>query len=654
MSCDRATFEKLLIDATNVRAQMSLRHQFTYAPLRGLGWMYGNEFLMATDPDGVQLLRTEDGIQLYREGQELLRTVGTRAWIFASGQDTFDPPMQAHLAALRFPGLLGLMCRREIAEAIPTALWAGTITASKAAGRATWVLSAEPEDPRELCAIEIDQQTGVLLGAATGCERILAESVEFSDGFEIDRWTGDVQEFRSNIGIPANEPRTDSEVAVDTSAIPGFLDHLPPAPEHPRRLRVYVSESTLEGQLPDYRVGQTVELSLSFRMAKPPIPGLATTRRVWVHYQDAAPRVSNDRAYWLVELIGDGWRADALVDTPVLGYADVTGYFVLGDGWSRKAPTRAGVVGVVAILHDAQSRTYLQDVTDTNEAVKTQQLMVREAVVDVDLDEAEVPDVDKQLFDGAQAVVGESYAAQLDRRRPVARMWDVDTGRYLGQTLIPVRVGAQIRLRTLEGQIVADSDEKRFQLCPDQTVAKFDDSHQSQQPQEDWRLPAPWVLNRIQHEGLATVSTPEHMVATGLAVKDAGQTTVISLPPAPMSIASAVRVGERIIVDRWQEVLEVDLAGNVLNVTARHPLDPGWGSVDKLAFYPAATQLRFHDRATGTLVAGLDHADGERVEVSVATADEIRAFIGGEAAQLCVWRAGKWERTRLEQAPEEI
>lgn len=215
------------------------------------GWAISGHAFFFTDPSDLTVVRNGRELHIHRDGVDLLRRAAGRVWQF---EDVVPVEYRDDDIGVAGPlgGFLGFVdSLSELSGFDATQVREGSI-----AGRDVLIVVLDS------VTLSIDAKHGVILGVENEMESVFATSVDFLDYWDSPVWGGPVTE-------PEREP--------EPEGIPPIT--LPPAPTGERDLRVLCTQEAMEGEIPDWKPGDTVRLELSFTIGSPPLEGLQSTRR---------------------------------------------------------------------------------------------------------------------------------------------------------------------------------------------------------------------------------------------------------------------------------------------------------------------------------------------------------------------------------------
>lgn len=454
--------------------------------------------------------------------------------------------------------------------------------------------------------------------------------------------------------------------------MPGHIESLPPQSAAPRRLRVFIGEMELEGAFPDYRLGQSVRLSLGISSLPAPLDGLTTRRRGLVHNlgEEAHPGFDGTPR-WPITLTGDGWTALAYTPTPAHGEAEIQGWFYFSAYRMIDVPTDLRVERIFAGIGTTHSEHRLwQEVENTSSAYRSEKWWIRDVILDVTLDDAVPPPLRRDIFTGLDPVVAGYELWLCDVYLPVARCWETTTGRYLGQTLIPAPLRdlypvLDLRIDQRFGAI-ATSGETGWTLTPGQAVATKASNWEPPARVIDLpKVPPPWEVTAVHGKGLfelqALVETGARVALCRVNATD--NVDIVELPPTGYGIRSVVQIGDEYIVGRWAEEYRLNAELEVISTRELGISAPGWKSKGPVAYLSEDNHVCFLDRASGAELPGMNVPEGHQARVLSATATEITVLIYRRnpchsmsiiPTAVAIYNTGTWETAPLQEAPPEL
>lgn len=232
--------------------RIELAQQRLDGPLPGPGWTLGGAVL-ETDLTGVEIRRTGADRIISRGDTPLAIASASECWFFGpAGEYEFPTHFQQGFVRAVGPGSLFL----DLYPKLPDP--AGSTVSGCVAGRKTWVVS------RNDTVFEFDQEFGALLAVQVPWLRIFATSFSVLDDPVHARWDGPI--------VPRDHDGNAIE-PLDPAKIPGYLLELPPLADE-NAVRVFFSDVSLESQLPDFQIGDTISVPLHLRGGED-FPGLA-------------------------------------------------------------------------------------------------------------------------------------------------------------------------------------------------------------------------------------------------------------------------------------------------------------------------------------------------------------------------------------------
>lgn len=537
------------------------------------GWVIEPKLFLPLRPSGLRIERTADTLhvpgRLRRSQDTCWVRDGDRTWVLDVSQLAVVGPAQLFL----FP----LLVDAPVALPEPGAV----------DGRPTWVLTVD--DHR----VEIDQEHGVVVAVQSDSGRVEARDLDFPEVLPDPAWTGEAQRWVFDDG------RFPEEKVLFPDALPGEISQLPPAPVSERVLRIHVTTWSLEGAPFDYQVGKTVRLPLGLRTSQPPIAGLETTRRGWIRNLEEGV----GQRGWPVILTGDGWAAFAHTPRPQLREAELTGWFAHAP-WEAETVVNdlriVRIFGGVGGQRDPERRW--QEVSDTADAWSSDGISLQEVVLEVTLDNVERPPLKNTPFIGGRCHVRDGHLWVCHQYLPVLRCWALSDGKYLGESLVPVPVREAWEL-AFDADVIAVQSQG-WTLEPGAHMLA---------PAEDW-VRAPAAVLPAELAGGAVTSFGDGFYTVfresgcALARLRDGELSVRELPAEGMNALAVTRIGDRVLVESYGEVLVLDDDLAVLSAerSAVHaPGIPRWQSTDGIAWTTLGRTLRFHVQDTGAQLGEL-------------------------------------------------
>ncbi|RSZ65102.1 hypothetical protein EAH68_02850 [Corynebacterium hylobatis] len=631
------------------------------------GWVMEPKLFALIDAAGLTVHRSPAGVHVLRGGADVLRGVGQDRWLF-EGREV---PAHAQVGDLAVFSPTGCFLDQErlIREMNLIDAQPDRITSGEIAGRETWVVPSaahsrfvEEDHPR---LIELDREYGTLLAVETARERVEVTTVSFPTGFSGSRWDGPITDWRaewegqrSALEEPVQFPPAEE--------VPGLLAQLPAHPTDPRRLRIYIGDGSLEGAYPRYRVGRSERLPLAFRLSSPPLPELRSTRRGWVRH--VGEPTSDPQ--WPVIFSGDGWSSYANLSVPVQQEAELEGWFDYS-AWDPESVWNDVKVERIYVSLGTYSdpQRVWQEVEDTADAYGSDDIGVRDVILDVTLDGAVPPPLTPELFrPGAKHVEG-SHLWIRDWAGPVLRCWDLRTGRYLGQSLVPVSLRDAHFLQFGEG--VIQGAQRAWRLSPGSTVtaevADWIPPDEEAEVAAAPLVPEPWEIDHHLSEGLySLVMLTEEGSRTALGRRGGGgEMEICPIDTGGFTISRATRVGERYFVDCWQLHLVIgpDFRVESVEHSTMDHIPWRWSAEQGIAVQSAGPELSFIGQDTGREITRWAVPEGHFVDVRIDSPTRFVVLIHPEGAErwerpaptgVAEFDGESWATVELEEAPREI
>lgn len=631
------------------------------------GWVMEPQLFALIDAAGLTVHRSPAGVHVLRDEEDVLRGVGQGRWLF-QGRDI---PAHAHVDDLTVFSPTGCFLDQErlIRGMNLIDAEADGITAGEVAGRATWIVPsaahsrlAEEDHPR---LIELDQEHGTLLAVETVRERVEAATVSFPAEFPGAGWEGPATDWRAEW----EGQRSSLEESVQfppAEEIPGLLEQLPVHPAGPRRLRIYIGDGSLEGAYPRYRVGRSERLPLAFRLTSPPLPELLSTRRGWVRH--VGEPLSDP--YWPVIFSGDGWSGYATLPTPVRAEAELEGWFDYSawDPESGGNDVRVERVYVSLGAYSDPQRVW-QEVEDTTDAYANDDIGLRDVVLDVTLDGAVPPPLVPELFHPGTKHVEGPHLWISDWAAPVLRCWDLSTGRYLGQSLVPVSLKDAHFLRFGAG--VVHGAQRAWLLSPGAAVVAAAPDRvptgEEVGPETPPLIPEPWAVDHHLSEDLYSLfrlSREGSRTALGRLDED-GQMEICPMDTGGFTISQATRVGERYFVNCWQLHLVIgpDFRVESVEHSTMDDIPWRWSADQGVAVQSVGPELTFVEQDTAREITRWAVPDGHVVDVRIDSPTRFVVLIHPEGTErwqrpsptgVAEFDGAGWSTIALEDAPPEI
>lgn len=622
-------------------------------------------FFLSLDATGLTVHHSASGVHALRGEADVGRGSGATRWVF-EGREV---PVLVDVADLQILGTAGFFL--DPAAVIENMNLddadLGLILAGEVAGRTTWVVPSAAhsrlhlEDHPRL--IEVDQEHGTLLAVESEREHIEAVSVLFPsvmsdptwEGATVDwkeEWDAQLAALKEHVELPASED------------LPGFLEQLPPQSTDPRRLRIWIGDGSLEGSYPRYKIGESVRLPLTFRRDEPPLPGLETTRRGWIRHLDE----SHPDPLWPVIFTGDGWSTYSYISKPLVREAELDGWF----GYSAWDPESVfndvkveGIYGSVGGFTD--SRRLWQKLEDTTEAYSEGEISLRDVVLDVTLDGATPPPLMPELFrSGTIHAVGEHLWVKA-HYLPVLRCWHTGTGRYLGQTFVPVSLRDSFSLSFFD-RIVHD-EARAWPLTPGAAVTtEIPYWTPAVEPAvSEPVVPEPWEIITRFSEGLyALHALTQEGSRTALARTNRdGELEICPIHTDGFTIGEATRIGERYYLNCWElhVIVGPDFRLESVEHTGMDEAPWSWTADKGVAVNSAGPELVFVDQDSGEEITRWPKAENSGAAVQIISPTRFVVAIQPfnaepwnppETTGVAVFDAGSWSAVELESAPPEI
>lgn len=636
-------------------------------PASRYGWVMEPKLFALIDAEGLTVHRSSAGVHVLRGAVDVLRGVGQDRWLFEHRE--IPAHAQVDELAVFSPSGCFLDQRRLIDELnlIDTDL--ERITTGAIAGRATWIVPssahsrfAEEDHPR---LIELDREHGTLLAVETARERVEATTVSFPTDFPGAGWDGPATDWRADWEGQLSDPEETAQFPP-ADRIPGLLEELPAHPADPRRLRIHISDGALEGAYPRYRVGRSERLPLAFRLGTPALPQLKTTRRGWVRHEGEPTSGPS----WPVIFSGDGWSSYATLPTPLRQEAELEGWFDYS-AWDPESvwnDVRVERLYVSLGTYSDPARIW-QEVEDTTAAYRDDEIGVRDVVLDVTLDGAVPPPLEPELFRPGAVHVAGAHLWIRDWAGPVLRCWDLGTGRYLGQSLVPVSLLGSHSLEFGDG-VIHDS-RRAWYLSPGAAVTveipDWTVPGGQAQPVVDPLAPEPWEIDHHLSEDLYSLSSrTERGSRSALGRVRAGrEMEVCPIDTGGLTIRRATRVGERYFIDCWQLHLVIgsDFRVESVEPSTMDHVPWRWSAAEGVAVQSAGPELLFLDQDTGRELTRWTVPEGHGVAARIDSATRFLVLIHPTGAEswertlptgVAEFDGVGWTTVDLEEAPPEI
>ncbi|MGD7001442.1 hypothetical protein [Corynebacterium halotolerans] len=458
---------------------------------RARGYVVG--ILSDIDPEGLRISRHGVDLLVQRDGRDVMRRTGAGMWHFDdSGRPVFRPVPRIDLL-----GPLDWFACANLNLAALAGLELADVTTDMVAGRRVLVL------PLPDVTLRIDAEHGTVLGLTAEGIAVRATRVRFPTTLPSPAWEGAVRE---------PEP---TAVPDDAPARPTV--HLPPAPEGRRELRILCDALYFEGNLPDWRPGDSVRLELSFLLRKASLPGLRTVRRGRLYPFDTESRK------WQYAFRAEGWAAHVHSPEPCFPEQELAGYFAARSSYGFGFPESTDVR--ITHVHRAG----------------------RDLVIDTTLDSA-LPPALPEYGDGIADSDGQTLWV-TDRGRPRVRGYRVDTGRHTHTIDVPTYAPLQ-----LDGGATVSTGNRSWRLplleeIPPRTGNEVD-------------VGDDWLLHRHLFEDLYVLRRKGNR-DQAVALTGAGSLTEVNL--GGEAINDGYRLADQIIVRGFQTEVVLD---RQLNITA--------------------------------------------------------------------------------------
>ena len=623
------------------------------------GWVIHPTMLLYIDAFGLTVHRTADSVHALRDGTDVLRGAGSARWVF----EGLDVPALVDAADLNVLGgvryFLNPVTVIKTMNLIDTDL--RQLAAGEIAGRATWVIPSAAhsylDDEHHPKLIEVDQHNGVLLAMESDHERIEASTVSFPSTLPDPTWGGEFTDWYAEV--------TGSDDPVDfPEDIPGSFTTLPPQPDDPRCLRIWIGNGSLEGAYPQYTVGESVRLPLAFRRDSPPLPGLETTRRGWIqHLGDPLPDPR-----WPVFFTGDGWSAYSHISSPLHMEAELDGWFDYS-AWDPEQVLNdvrvERIFGAVGGLGDP--RRLWQELNDTADAYREGDIWLLDVILDVTLDGAVPPPLTVEQFQFGDAHVTDDHLWVSDYRLPVLRSWRISTGHYLGQSFVPVSLHTNYGF-SFSGDVI-HNDKQAWSLIPGapalSPAASWDLPREAAEAAPE--IPAPWEVMQHFPGGLYSLSAltdPGSRIALGRINAQSGM-DICPVHTGGLSIAQATRVGDRYFLDCWQLGVVIGPDFRVESVDHHNMQEPSWSwSADRgIAVNSAGPELVFVHQDSGEEITRWTKPEGHSIRVNIIAPDTFMVILcpsGADAwlrpapTALALFEKDHWRVVVLEATNPEI
>lgn len=629
---------------------VSMKLQVTRAPssLHFEGGMRPTQLLKYVNLDGLNIDRSHSTFHVQQDGADVLRGSGNIRWCFEEddipyvvdvddlfilgGLDNFINP----LGVIEIMNLHSLEIRQ---------ISSGTI-----AERKTWIFpTAARASNQNLVhpqSIEIDAQTGVILAMENRLQRTEVESIDYPTDLPNPEWTG------PEISWPLKDPLIDFP-----APLPHSISELPPQSDNPRHLRVSISLDAVEGAFPRYRIGDSIRISLVFARDTPFMSGLETTRRAWI---EAATEMDIHDT-WPIILTGDGWTALSHSDKPIRHEAELKGWFFHSLFGSEMPLTDLKIERIYGGLGTFDSgATRWQELTDTDDAYTENGSWLLEVIVDATLDGANPPPLQPQQFEASITHIVDEQLWVLGQMLPVLRCWDLETGKYLGQTYVPISVSHSSRLQFSEGLI--HDYENAWSLNPG--VRMLAEPQPWIEPVIELDVPAPWELQESFPDGLYSLTDGE-LSALGRSTP-AGQLEICVIRNDGSVILNAGRVEDLYFVQFWGMTVFLDSNFQVQSAE-EHQLGvkrERWITQESVAAkFTEEDEIVFLDQISGSEITRWKTPEGCFTEVRILSPNHFNILVtpptGSDYLKpvpfsVSVFKDGQWSDIKFEDVSVEI
>ncbi|WP_157676150.1 acyl-CoA synthetase [Corynebacterium glutamicum] len=620
------------------------------------GWHLGENLLKYIEADGLTVHYSSNSLHLTRGDEDILRGVGSMRWLF--NEDDF--PISVNSKDLKILGgvrfyidPLSIIRALRITATDPSA-----ITKSSVLERDTWVIPSATHgfhnNENQLQIIEIDAEAGVILAVESNRERIEVSSVSFPSELPDPTWVGSSIEW-ANPEDQINLPET----------IPHEITTLPAQPENPRHLRIWISEDTLEGAYPKFKVGESVRLALHFRSDPAPIASLETTRRGWIeHLGDPIPGPK-----WPVRFIGDGWSADSSITTPAYSDIEMKGWFSYANDIEKNDVRVLRIYGGIGVYNKPER--LWQELDNTTDAFRTEDIRLRDTVLDVTVDGAVSPPLQPLRFERGSTHVVDGKLWVLHYYSPVLRCWDLETGYYLGQTFVPVSLQSADSLSFAEQFI--HNDDIAWRLVPGAHALSDPQPWSPSSPKPGLKsplhIPEPWELMSDLADGLYSLcaySEYESRIALGR-MNAKREIEICPIPSDGISINYATRVGDEYFVNLWQISVTIDSDFHITSLQYHHPAAAPWSWFvsEGVAVNTDEKQILFVEQDSTSEITHLETLPDCSPQIEVHSPSHFTVLMIPHntnshtrslpvPSSISIFQSGQWITTRFETAPGEI
>lgn len=574
----------LLKSAQSVPTRMVLDRTLKKPP-EYRGWAIGGHAFFFSDPAGLTITRNGRELHVHRDGVDLLRRAAGRVWQFDG-----PVPVEYRDDDIGVPGPLGGFLGFVDSLSELSDFDAAQVREGSIAGRDVLIV------PLDEVILSLDAEHGVILGVENDMESVFATSVDFLNFWDSPVWGG-----------PVTEPEREPEPA----GIPPIT--LPPAPTRERDLRVLCTQEAMEGEIPDWKPGDTVRLELSFTIGSPPLEGLQSTRRGRLIPEKLLHR---GRTY---TFLAHGWAARVFTRTPLPEDVELSGYFI--------------------------HCTYTGFETNTYVVITAVYRHGSDTIIDATLDGAVLPPI-QPATDGSCISDGEILWI-ASSELPLVRGFSLSDGKLLHELTIPTWDHIY-----LEKPDKVTAGEKHWQLPGLEKV----EAPERKEPPPGWEQPQKHTNNLYS---LWAELGPDLQGGTCQALMTLDPFQLVSLDLDGFTISNAYRFGDRIYAETMHHVIVLSLALEVEQIYTNHgfftphPDAPQMGTpAGELICFEDAEIFSFHDPLTTNQLVDFVIPDGFIPHVVVGEPDRIVISLENKTSRLhktaWVWESDSgWRECRL-------
>lgn len=310
-----------------------------------------------------------------------------------------------------------------------------------------------------------------------------------------------------------------------------------------------------------------------------------------------------------------------------------------------------------------------QELDDTVDAYRDEDITLRDVVVDITLDGAVAPALEPTEFRAGSTHIDGGLLWQAEWLLPVLRCWNITTGGYLGQTFIPITLHQTPRLHFSQG-IVHDGLQA-WALSPGSLVATAISDWTppvaaKEPPVREPIIPEPWEFLASFPDGLLSLSALQD-AGTDIALARArvdGGLDICPLDSGGMSIKNVTRIGDRYFVDCWQLFIVLGPDFRVESVERSLLAPPwDWSASQGVAVDSVSPELVFLIQDSGDELTRFMVPEGHRVNIEISSPTRFIVLIYpvGEHpwerpvfTKVAIFDGQEWNIAKLEPAPPKI